>query len=139
MSEHEPLAEEPQSATEAPHDEAPTGDAPKAAPPEDEWPTHGGYLGCLLAVMFGCLLAGFFASPLVQGAYRSGHGAGVGYGPVLNIAAIIIMVIGLIIFGRIGWWVGKRIYREYPASTRRRTMPTEQTQTIGEIGDEQHV
>ncbi len=28
-----------------------------ATPPGYDWPTHGGYLGCLLAVMFACLLA----------------------------------------------------------------------------------
>ena len=135
MSEREPLAEEPQ-----PAQVAPAGDAPEATPPQDEWPTHGGYLGCLLAVMFGCLFAGFFASPLVQGAYRSGHGAGIGYGPALNIAAIAIMLVGLVIFGRVGWWIGKRVYREYPASARRGlTATSPQAETQSEIDDEQHV
>ena len=147
MNDNEQLAEEPRG--EAPTDEPTTTDAtandePAAATAtpaqttEEEWPTHGGYLGCLLAVMFGCLLAGFFASPLVQGAYRSGHGAGVGYGPVLNIVAIGIMVVGFILFGRIGWFIGKRVYREYPAPPREhQTTPTEQTEPPQRIGEEQ--
>jgi len=89
-------------------------------PVEEEWPTHGGYLGCFLAILAGCLFAGFFASPLIQGAYRTGHGAGKGYGPVLTIIAIVIMIVGLIIFGRIGWAIGKRVYKEYPTPVRRR-------------------
>lgn len=121
VNEEKPLAAEE---TGMPTDASTPSATPDAVPPvnaEEEWPTHGGYLGCLIAIMFGCLFAAFFASPLVQGAYRTTHGAGIGYGPTLNVAAIVIMIAGLIAFGRIGWAIGKRVFREY--APHERTQP----------------
>jgi hypothetical protein len=86
-----------------------------------EWPTHGGPLGCLVSLTFGCLLAAFFASPLIQSAYRPSQG----YGGAFTAVALVIMVVGLIIFGIIGWRLGKRLYREYDPPTRgRKQKPT---------------
>jgi hypothetical protein len=109
-------------------------------PPEEEWPTHGGYLGCFLALLAGCLFAGFFASPLVQHlqvANLSGHGASNGYGPLLTIIAIAIMIAGLIVFGRIGWIIGKRVYKEYPTPARQRAAGKSQSSEEAISGDQQ--
>jgi len=109
-------------------------------PTEEEWPTHGGYLGCFLALLAGCIFAGFFASPLVQFlqvAFLTKHGTGKGYGPVLAIIAIVIMIVGLIIFGRIGWAIGKRVYKEYPTPTRQRMAGRSQQSEEAISGDKQ--
>ena len=84
-----------------------------ATPPGYDWPTHGGYLGCLLGVMTACLLAplgyilvGFlgslFAIPL--------GGFGVVLGIVVTIAVYLAVFVGL---SRLGWAMGKRFLREY--------------------------
>lgn len=76
---------------------------------EEEWPTHGGYLGCLMGIMFGCLAAAFIASPLVRGATHVV--ANIGF--QLNASALVIMLIGIMLFGFIGWKIGKRIFRDF--------------------------
>ncbi len=35
-----------------------------AVPPGYDWPTHGGYLGCLLSLMASCLIGGFLGTTL---------------------------------------------------------------------------
>ncbi len=101
-----------------------------ATPPGyDEWPTHGGYLGCLLGVMTSCLLAplgyivfGFlgslFAVPL--------GGFGVALGVVVTVALYLAVFVGL---SRLGWAMGKRFLREYDQPARPRW---------GEARDEDH-
>lgn len=113
---------EPETAPAAPTNEP--GDAP--ADPEmssfnGEWPTHGGYLGCLMGLFLGCLLAGFVGSPLVQ--YLQKHGGSAGVTAAFIAGAVVIMLAGFYASGRIGWAVGKRIFREYPAPTGRGTPP----------------
>jgi hypothetical protein len=85
-------------------------------PAEEEWLTHGGYLGCLLAIIFGCLIAAFLASPLIRSAAHANQGTGF----ELNLGAAIVMIVGIAVFGRIGWWIGKRVYHEYPEPVPRR-------------------
>lgn len=85
-----------------------------ATPPGYDWPTHGGYLGCLLAVMVSCLLAplsyilvgflGAFLSPTLGG-------AGVGIAIAVTAIAYVALFIGL---ARLGWSMGRRFLREYP-------------------------
>jgi hypothetical protein len=86
-----------------------------AAPPGYDWPTHGGYLGCLLGLMASCLVVGFVAwspvatipvPPLVRG--------------LIAIAISVAAIVGL---GRMGWTLGKRFYREYPQPTRHHRLP----------------
>ncbi|HET9981480.1 MAG TPA: hypothetical protein VFQ32_13610, partial [Ktedonobacterales bacterium] len=46
-----------------------------AVPPGYDWPTHGGYLGCLLAMMPACLIAGFLSSTFVAWPWFNGKSA----------------------------------------------------------------
>jgi hypothetical protein len=99
-------------------------EAEGATPPGyDEWPTHGGYLGCLIAVMFACLLAplGYILVGFL-GAFLSRPlgGFGVAVAIVITAAAYIAVFIGLV---RLGWSMGKRYLREYPEARARVTLP----------------
>lgn len=85
-----------------------------ATPPGYDWPTHGGYLGCLLAVMLSCLLAplgylvvGFLGALLSP----SLGGAGVGIAITVTIIGYVALFVGLT---RLGWGMGRRYLREYP-------------------------
>lgn len=111
-----------------PQDEMPnaTNDPEGAIPPGEEWMTHGGYLGCLIAITFGCLLASFVASPLVRGLSLAKQGTAIGF----VVGAIILMLLGIIIFGRMGWWIGKRVYREYPESRRSQSLAHAQEEPV---------
>ena len=85
-----------------------------ATPPGYDWPTHGGYLGCLLAVMLSCLLAplGYLVVGFL-GAFLSGPLGGIGVG--LAIAATVVGYLALFAgLTRLGWRMGKRYLREYP-------------------------
>ena len=83
-----------------------------AVPPGYDWPTHGGYLGCLLAMMPACLVGGFFGSTFVAFLNRAGIVPPVVAG-ILVVALFIACMIG---FGRLGWALGRRFYRKYPRS-----------------------
>lgn len=109
-------------------DTAATGDAPQpttpltrsdpryegATPPGyDDWPTHGGYLGCLIGLMTAVLVAplgyiffGFLGAYL---AHPLG-GFGVALALVVTVAAYLAVFIALT---RLGWALGKRFLREY--------------------------
>ena len=87
-------------------------------PPEAQGETNGGPLGCCLGVTVGLLLSltiavmsRLYADPLAQ----VFHGN-------LSISVRIVMTIfaigGAILFGYIGWKIGKRAYREYELSPR---------------------
>jgi hypothetical protein len=96
----------------------PTDDAPGTAPgsPDlEEWPTHGGYLGCLMAMVFGFLLAGFLSTELIS-FIRTSHISAA----LLITSAVVVMLAGIVLFAWVGWRLGKRFYREYPAPRRRR-------------------
>jgi predicted lipid-binding transport protein (Tim44 family) len=81
-----------------------------ATPPGYDWPTHGGYLGCLMGVMAGVLLGGFLGANIFA-AYYNVLDLPLAVYILLNVALFIALLIGL---GRLGWWLGKRYYRYYP-------------------------
>jgi predicted lipid-binding transport protein (Tim44 family) len=81
-----------------------------ATPPGYDWPTHGGYLGCLMGVMAGVLLGGFLGANIFA-AYYNVLDLPLAVYILLNIALFIVLLIGL---GRLGWWLGRRFYRYYP-------------------------
>jgi hypothetical protein len=88
----------------------PSEAAEGAVPPGYDWPTHGGYLGCLLSLMASCLIGGFLGSTLFAAlSYWRIVPAAVAI--VLTIAVYAAVLIGL---GWLGWILGKRFYREYP-------------------------
>jgi hypothetical protein len=113
---------EQQDATPAPPTEAtvqPAADE-KIPVPDDglgEWPTHGGPLGCLVSIVFGCLVASFFSSPLLQRVQLIQFGKAAPAGWLIFTAIVLVLVI-TIFFGVIGWKIGKRIFREYAPSER---------------------
>ena len=85
-------------------------------PPEAQGETNGGPLGCCLGVTVGLLLSltvailsRLYADPLAQ----VFHGN-------LSISVRIVMLIfaigGAMLFGYVGWKIGKHAYREYELS-----------------------
>ncbi len=103
--EHPADPESPQVVAAAPpHPERYEG----AVPPGYDWPTHGGYLGCLLGLMAACLLGGFAAK--LVGLYTYYHGI-TGFANVFVLVAVFAVVI--IACTNIGWRLGRRFYREY--------------------------
>lgn len=108
-----------------------TGAAPEMSSFNGEWPTHGGYLGCLMGLFMGCLLAGFIGSPLAQ--YIQKHGGSPGLTVAFIAGSAAIMLLGFYLFGRLGWAVGKRVYREYPAPTARDESPA--PEPAGDAGE----
>ena len=88
-----------------------------AVPPGYDWPTHGGYLGCLMGVVFALVLAplgyiifGFLGAALAI----SLGGFGVGLAAAITIIAWLATFIALT---RLGWRLGKHFLREYPQAT----------------------
>jgi hypothetical protein len=81
-----------------------------ATPPGYDWPTHGGYLGCLMGVMAGVLLGGFLGANLLSFIYID-RNLPLPIFILLNAALFLALLIGL---GRLGWWLGRRYYRYYP-------------------------
>jgi hypothetical protein len=81
-----------------------------ATPPGYDWPTHGGYLGCLMGVMAGVLLGGFLGANIFA-AYYNVLDLPLAVYILLNVALFVVLLIGL---GRLGWWLGRRFYRYYP-------------------------
>jgi hypothetical protein len=84
-------------------------------PPGYDWPTHGGYLGCLLAQLPACLVGGFLGSTL----YNYLILARLLPNFVVGVLAAATFIAGMVLFGRIGWLLGRRFYRAYeqPAPT----------------------
>jgi ABC-type branched-subunit amino acid transport system permease subunit len=95
---------------------APEGDAtpPRedpyegAVPPGYDWPTHGGYLGCLLGLMASCLIGGFAAK--LVGLYTFRHHV-TGLANVLLLLAVFELA--TILCTNLGWRLGRRFFREY--------------------------
>ncbi len=89
-----------------------------ATPPGYDWPTHGGYLGCMLGVIVAVLMAplgyilfgfiGAFLAPTLGG-------FGVALAAIVTVAAYLAVFIGL---SRLGWALGKRFLREYEQPAR---------------------
>jgi hypothetical protein len=97
----------------------PTDPYEGAVPPGYDWPTHGGYLGCLMGLVAACLLAGFVGSFVI---------GLISVTPVAvlvstSFARIALLVLSFAIcfgaLGSVGWKLGKRFYREYPQPTPR--------------------
>ena len=99
---------------DAPSTSTPDMDAEKpesgAVPPGYDWPTHGGYLGCLLGMMPACLVGGFLGSTFVAWLNK----AGLVHPVVAGILVVVLFVACMIGFGRLGWILGRRFYRKYP-------------------------
>jgi hypothetical protein len=116
---------------EADEGSAPPEEAPDpyegAVPPGYDWPTHGGYLGCLMGVIVACLLGGFLGSLLVGVLSLTPLSVLVGT-PVARILIIAGVFVATVFFvGRLGWALGKRFYREYPQPAARASQSESQT------------
>jgi hypothetical protein len=87
-----------------------------AVPPGYDWPTHGGYLGCLIGGVFAFLLAAFLGSTLLGLLISIGTFNNAGIIPKLlaTVAVIVIFLACMVGIGRIGWLLGRRFYRKYP-------------------------
>lgn len=81
-----------------------------AVPPGYDWPTHGGYLGCLLGTLPACIIAAFLGSTFVEVLNKAGVVSPV-VAAILVVALFVACMAG---FGRIGWLLGRRYYRKYP-------------------------
>lgn len=124
-------AEHPEEVTAVPPSEQPLEEAgveeqadvsaPSAEsslPPEAQWEANGGPLGCCLGVV-----AGLFFSIFV-GVIGFGHNFAFLLAFVLpfdaltdiRVATGCIAILGTVIFGYVGWKIGKRFYREYEPS-----------------------
>jgi hypothetical protein len=101
-----PLDPGAEAAPEDPHE--------GAVPPGYDWPTHGGYLGCLLSLMASCLIGGFLGTTLFA-ALGYSHAVPKVVAAVLTVVVYLGVTVGL---GRLGWVLGKRFYREYPQTRR---------------------
>lgn len=92
-----------------------------ATPPGyDEWPTHGGYLGCLLGVMTACVLAplGYIIFGFLGSLLSPSLGTfGVVLAGVVTAALYLAVFIGI---ARLGWTMGRRFLREYDEPARPR-------------------
>lgn len=123
-----PLESPPAGSAPAEGDTPPTDGQPAAIAPEEEdpqagavppgydWPTHGGYLGCLFGLIVSCLLCGIVGAPIAE---ISGHGllpTPLAIGITLLLAALFAVILG-----RAGWTLGRRFYREYPQPAGQRT------------------
>ncbi len=85
-------------------------------PPEAQGTTNGGPLGCCLGVTMGLLLSlvvvilsRLYADPLAQ----VFHG---NLSMIVRLVMTIFAIGGAIVFGYLGWKIGKRVYREYELS-----------------------
>jgi ABC-type branched-subunit amino acid transport system permease subunit len=79
-----------------------------AVPPGYDWPTHGGYLGCLLGLMAACLIGGFAAK--LVGLFTFRH-------QITGLANVVLLLavfaVATVIFTNLGWRLGRRFFREY--------------------------
>lgn len=81
-----------------------------AVPPGYDWPTHGGYLGCLMGVVALAIVGTLIAAPLLALLTYSE----VVPLPVSWLLTALVFVLCIVGGGRLGWALGKRFYREYP-------------------------
>jgi hypothetical protein len=115
-----PLEQE-QIRTEESNDAA-SSSAAIQLPPEAQGEINGGPLGCCLGIMIGLLLSlsvavisRFYADPLalVLGETLS---------TFIRIAMALAAFVAVVVCGKFGWKIGKKLYREYdpPVITNRR-------------------
>lgn len=62
-----------------------------------------------MGMFVGCVLAGFLSGTLISFVHFARSSAQAGF----IIAAILVLVVFITLFGRIGWGLGKRFYRDY--------------------------
>jgi hypothetical protein len=87
-----------------------------AVPPGYDWPTHGGYLGCLLGLIGACIAGGFIGSSLLAALTHYQWVPGI----VAALIAVAVYAVVIVALCWLGWTLGKRYYRAYP-QTRGRT------------------
>jgi len=116
ISESLEARQELQSGEQVTVDEEISGEA--QLPQEAQGETNGGPLGCCLGVTVGLLLSltvailsRLYADPLAQ----VFHG---GLSIIVRIVMSIFAIAAAIVFGYVGWKIGKRLYREYELSPR---------------------
>ena len=80
-----------------------------AVPPGYDWPTHGGYLGCLIGLVASLLVGGFLGTTIFAALSYSRVVSPV-VSLVLTICVFLVVTFGLC---RLGWALGKRFYRDY--------------------------
>jgi hypothetical protein len=108
-----------------PYRAAPSDPYEGAVPPGYDWPTHGGYLGCLLGLVGSCLVGGFLGSFAV-GLLSVSPLAFLVSSALGRITLIAVVFIATVFaLGRVGWVLGKRFYREYPLPARSAAEPGE--------------
>ena len=97
---------------------ADTDPYPGAVPPGYDWPTHGGYLGCVMGVVVGLVLGGFLGSLLI-GLLSVSPLSGVVSASAGRLTLLALTFFAtLILLGRVGYRLGRRYYREYPQPER---------------------
>ena len=116
------IAEDIETGHEAQAGEQETGEERESGklqlPPEAQGETNGGPLGCCLGVAVGLLLSltiaivsRLYADPLAQ----VFHG---NLAISVRLVMFIVAIGGAILFGYLGWKIGRRMYREYELSPR---------------------
>ncbi len=87
-------------------------------PPEAQGETNGGPLGCCLGITMGLLLSlviailsRLYADPLAQVFHAN-------LSVIVRLVMAVFAIGGAILFGYLGWKIGKRVYREYELSPR---------------------
>ena len=87
-------------------------------PPEAQGETNGGPLGCCLGVTMGlflsltiAILSRLYADPLAQVFHEN-------LSIIVRLVMAIFAVGAAVVFGYLGWKIGKRVYREYELSPR---------------------
>lgn len=123
--------------------EEPTADPYEGAvPPGYDWPTHGGYLGCLLGLMVACIVGGLLGSFVVGTVSVTPLGGIVGYAWIRITLIIAVFLATLAVLGRVGWILGKRFYREYPqpdTASHSAHAEHEASDTNADAGDSEHI
>ncbi len=87
--------------------EPPAREVEGATPTGYDWPTHGGYLGCLVGTLAACPIVGFIGANL-WALFRLTWLA-------LPLFALLTLVslAAVVAAGRLGWALGRRFYRYY--------------------------
>lgn len=121
----DPERANPNRDSEQVHLELPSGFSPgygdasdpydHAVPPGYDWPTHGGYLGCLLGLMVSCLIGGFVGSTFFP---TLAHYHWVP-GWVAGLLTVVVFLLIVYAVGQLGYVLGKRFFREYSPPTRK--------------------
>jgi hypothetical protein len=91
--------------------EPPAEEVEGATPPGYDWPTHGGYLGCLVGLVAGCLIGASLTPPI----FNALHAARLILpGPGFFLVLAVVLLGSVIAVGRLGYALGRRFYHYYP-------------------------